>query len=81
MPYVERYFAMVGEVWRTRTLEIARTIVAGLYPKLLVEPRTVAATDAYLASPDIPPGLRRVLVEARDDVVRALAAQARDRST
>jgi aminopeptidase N len=82
VPYVERYFAMLGDVWRTRTLEIARTIVSGLYPKLIVGPETVAATDAYLASSsDVPAGLRRLLVEARDDVVRALAAQARDRSS
>jgi aminopeptidase N len=78
-PYVDRYFAALSEVWRTRTLEIARTIVHGLYPRLFARPETVAATDAYLASPDVPPGLRRLLVEGRDDVIRALAAQARDR--
>jgi aminopeptidase N len=80
-PYVDRYFSALSDIWRTRTLEIARTIVQGLYPRLLVGPETVAATDAYLASPDVPPGLRRLLVEGRDDVVRALAAQARDRAS
>ena len=81
VPYVDRYFAALSDVWRTRTLEIARTIVSGLYPRLFVAPDTVAATDAYLASPDVPPSLRRLLVEGRDDVVRALAAQARDRAS
>jgi aminopeptidase N len=80
VPFVERYFAVLPQVWRTRTLEIARNIVSGLYPKLFVAPDTVAATDAFLAAPDVPPALRRLLIEARDDVVRALAAQARDRA-
>jgi aminopeptidase N len=81
LPYVDRYFAVLSEVWRTRTLEIARTIVEGLYPRLFVALDTVAATDAYLASPDVPPALRRLLIEGRDDVVRALAAQSRDRAS
>ena len=81
LPYVEKYFAALGDVWRTRTLEIARTIVEGLYPRLFVALDTVAATDEYLASPDVPPALRRLLIEGRDDVVRAIAAQSRDRAS
>ena len=77
-PYVDRYFAMVGEVWKRRSSESAQRVVVGLYPTL-VEQSVVAATDAYLAENDVPPSLRRLLLEGRADVVRALAAQARDR--
>ncbi len=78
-PYVDRYFEAVPRVWSTRTLEIARNIVHGLYPRWRANDDTLARTDVLLAT-DLPGGLRRTLVEARDDVVRAIRAQAADRA-
>src|SRR5205085_470137 len=78
-PYAQRYFDVLLEIWETRTTETAQTIVVGLYPASLVEPETVAMTDRFLAADGIPPALRRLVVERRDDVVRALKARARDR--
>ena len=77
-PYVEPYFAAVDEVWRSRTNDTAQTIVVGLYPTLLASPDLVARTDAYLAGGSPPPALRRLVLEGRDGVLRALRAQARD---
>ncbi|MCW2674242.1 MAG: aminopeptidase Metallo peptidase [Frankiales bacterium] len=77
-PYVEPYFAAVGDIWATRTAEMAQNIVIGLYPTLLVSPAVVARTDAYLAGSDVPPALARLLLEGRDGVNRALRARARD---
>jgi aminopeptidase N len=79
-PYAERYFEMLDDIWQHRTLEIARNIVIGLYPRVPASPDIVTRTDAYLAAGDRPAALRRLLLEARDDVVRALGAQARDRA-
>jgi aminopeptidase N len=76
--YVEKYFEVVGDVWRDRTAEMAQQVVIGLYPTLLVSPRVVERTDLYLQDPDVPPSLRRLLLESRDGVVRALRARARD---
>ena len=76
--YVEPYFAAIGQVWATRTAEMAQQVVVGLYPSLLVSPEVVARTDAYLAAGDVQPALARMLLEARDGVVRALRARARD---
>jgi len=78
-PYVDRYFAMVGDVWKRRTNDSAQRVVIGLYPSL-VEESVVEATDAYLAENDVPPSLRRLILEGRADVVRALNAQAKDRA-
>ena len=39
---------------------------------------TVQATDDYFARADPPAALRRLLVEGRDDVLRALRCQDRD---
>jgi len=78
-PYVERYFVGLDEVWASRTNETAQNIVIGLFPGLLAEPSTLDAADAWLAGhPDSVPALRRLVVEARDGVARALRAQARD---
>lgn len=77
-PYAERYFAEIGAIWAERSPEVARTLVTGLYPRLLVEPETVERTDAYLAEAAPPPALRRLLVEARDELSRALRAQGVD---
>jgi aminopeptidase N, Streptomyces lividans type len=76
--YVDPYFAAVGRIWAERTLDTAQTLVEGLYPALLASPETVAKTDAYLESAQPPPALRRLLVEGRAGVTRALAAQQRD---
>ena len=77
-PYVEKYFAAVKGVWESRSHEMAQQIVVGLYPTLQVEQATLDATDAWLASAQPAPALRRLIVENRSGVERALRAQAVD---
>jgi aminopeptidase N len=52
-------------------------VVVGLFPDAIA-PETVAAADAFLADGTVPPALRRLVSEGRDDVLRALRARARD---
>ncbi|HEY5836277.1 aminopeptidase N [Streptomyces sp.] len=79
VPYVEPYLAALERVWASRSIEIAMAIVRGLFPHLQDDPATLAATDAWLASHEAaPPALRRLVLEARDDLARALRAQACD---
>ncbi|WP_347059953.1 aminopeptidase N [Blastococcus sp. HT6-30] len=75
--YVDRYFAEVRPVWDRRPGEIAKNTVQYLFPPV-VEPRTIAAADAWLSDPDQPPALRRLVFEGRDGVARALRARERD---
>ncbi len=77
-PFVEPYFAAIRDVWKHRTAEMAQSIVNGLYPTLLVSPAVVERTDTYLQAENPQPALRRLLLEGRDGVVRALRARARD---
>ena len=79
-PYVERYFADVADVWERRTSERAQPVVMGLFPAWAVDKATVDAADAWLADPDHPPALRRLVSEGRAGIVRALAAREFDRS-
>ncbi|MGW5459760.1 aminopeptidase N [Streptomyces sp. NPDC003996] len=75
-PYAEKYFAAIERVWRERSIQIGMDVVRGLFPTLQDRPETLEATDAWLrAHPDAAPALRRLVLEARDDLARALRAQ------
>jgi aminopeptidase N len=76
-PYTTPYFGAVLDVWERRTSEIAQNVVVGLFPDDL-SPATVAAADEFLARDEVPPALRRLVSEGRDDVRRALRARERD---
>ncbi|MGW1075477.1 aminopeptidase N [Streptomyces sp. NPDC002537] len=78
-PYAERYFASIERVWQERSIEIGMAVVRGLFPLLQGDRRTLDATDAWLSSHGAAaPALRRLVLEARDDLARALRAQACD---
>ncbi|MGQ0629589.1 MAG: aminopeptidase N [Sporichthyaceae bacterium] len=79
-PFAERYFAALPTIWEQRTNEIAQRIVTGLYPAYRISAKVVERTDRYLEESAPPPALRRLLVEARDGVQRALRAQECDRA-
>jgi aminopeptidase N len=78
-PYRGDYFAVVGKVWRDWSSAMAQDFVSGAYLVCPLSPETVQATDDYIARADPPDALRRLLIEGRDDVLRALRCQARDR--
>lgn len=74
----QRFFDDVGRVWADRTPEIGQSVAIGLYPAFVVEYETIAATDEFLANPDLNSGLRRLVSEGRDGVIRAIRAQSKD---
>ncbi|CAK7284541.1 aminopeptidase N [Streptomyces sp. RM1] len=75
-PYAQKYFAAIERVWRERSIQIGMDVVSGLFPALQDRPETLAATDAWLqAHQDAAPALRRLVLEARDDLARALRGQ------
>jgi aminopeptidase N len=78
MPYVERYFESIAEIYDLRTAEMAQQIIEGLYPIAVGGQSTVDATDTYLREQQPGPALRRMLLEGRDSLARALRAQQRE---
>jgi aminopeptidase N len=74
-PLVEPYFAALDRTWTERTIENAERVVSLGFPALLVEPETLARTDAWLESGQHAPALRRLVLEARDDLTRAMRAR------
>jgi aminopeptidase N len=78
-PYAEKYFATIERVWQERSIQIAMNIVSGLFPSLQDSQGTLDAADAWLAAhEDAAPALRRLVLEGRDDLARALRGQACD---
>jgi aminopeptidase N len=77
-PYRARYFESIERLWAERTNEVAINIVTTTYPFVLIEQETIDETDAYLRTGNAVPAIRRLLVEGRDGVERALRARAVD---
>lgn len=78
-PYAEKYFQAVPGIVAERTHALAQQIVVGLYPAQLTTQATIDRTDAFLASlPEESAALRRMMLENRDGVARALRARAAD---
>ncbi|MFD0271764.1 aminopeptidase N [Streptomyces sp. NPDC127106] len=78
-PYTDRYFEVIERIWAERSIQIGMHVVRGLFPALQDSRATLDATDAWLAAhEDAAPALRRLVLEGRDDLARALRAQACD---
>ncbi|MET8623027.1 aminopeptidase N [Kitasatospora sp. NPDC004669] len=79
--YAAPYFKLLEKVWAERTIEIAMRIVGGFFPTAQTDEQTLAEADAWLSGrPQAAPALRRLVLERRDDLARALRAQACDRA-
>src|SRR5215813_14547863 len=77
-PYQRRYFEVVGGIWRDWGSDMAQWFVANAYP--VADSRAVVeATDDLIARTSPPAALRRLLIEGRDGLERALRCQERDR--
>ena len=74
-PFRDRYFGAISGVWQRRSSEVAQTVVVGLYPSWDVSQAGLDAADAFLAGADVPPPLRRLVLEGRAGVERALRAR------
>ncbi|MFJ4207701.1 aminopeptidase N [Paenarthrobacter sp. NPDC089675] len=84
-PYIEPYFESLEKVWEDRSIEIAGRIVRGLFPAAQDLPEGTAPldhpvlvrTDRWLNEhAEAPRALRRIVVEQRSHLFRALSAQA-----
>ncbi|OFJ52103.1 aminopeptidase N [Mycolicibacterium grossiae] len=79
-PFGEKYFASISGVWQRRSSEVAQTVVIGLYPSWDISQAGLDAADRFLADGDVPPALRRLVIEGRAGVERALRARRFDAS-
>ncbi len=78
IPYAERYFDVVADIWRNWSSDMAQYFALNAYPSWNITAETIDATDDYIERTDPPAALRRLLTEGRDDVARALRCRRRD---
>ena len=78
VPYIDKYFAVLPDVWKNRTNEIAQSITMGLFPSLLASPEILEKADAFLKT-DTDAGSTRLVRELRDNIARSLKCQAADK--
>jgi aminopeptidase N len=76
-PFTAKYFDAISGLWERRSSEVAQTVVIGLYPSSNVSQAGLEAADRFLAG-EVPPALRRLVIEGRAGVERALRARAFD---
>lgn len=76
-PFSAKYFDAILGVWERRSSEVAQTVVIGLYPSSDVSQEGLDAADRFLAG-EVPPALRRLVIEGRAGVERALRARGFD---
>ena len=74
-PFGARYFAAIPGIWERRSSEVAQTVVVGLYPSWDISADGIAAADAFLADPELPAALRRLVLEGRAGIERSLRAR------
>ena len=79
-PFRDKYFSAISGVWQRRSSEVAQTVVVGLYPSWDISQEGLDAADRFLADPDVPPPLRRLVLEGRAGVERSLRARGFDAS-
>jgi aminopeptidase N len=57
---------------------MAHQLIAGLYPYWSTDPSTITRTEAYLDEEQPGAALRRMLLEGRDALARAMRSRERD---
>jgi aminopeptidase N len=77
-PFAGQYYEALAGFWADGASDMAQFFAEVAYPDTIVSQEGIDATDVYLESARPVPALRRLLLERRDDVVRALRCRERD---
>jgi aminopeptidase N len=78
LPYVEKYLAAAETMWEEKGTQRASTALEYIFPKQLASQELLDRVDQWLETSPANPAAKRYVREGRDDVARALRAQARD---
>lgn len=74
--FIDKYFSSVTQLWNARTHEIGQSLVTGLFPSSNITQEVVDKSDKFLAeNEELATGARRIIIEQRDALARALRAQ------
>ncbi|MET7638938.1 aminopeptidase N [Streptomyces sp. NPDC005438] len=71
-PYVDRYFEAAAQLAESRGAALGGAAGRYAFPRFAVEPATLKRGQRFLETRELPPSLRRRLVDQLDDLARAL---------
>jgi len=80
-PYADRYLEVVDAIgaqrgrWATASTTIRQHVLGLLFPRPLADRAFIAKLDAFLGERDLPDSVKRLVLERRDDALRALHNQ------
>ncbi len=77
-PYRDPFFDVLLDIWANWSSDMAKRFVAIGYTICPTDQDSIHVTDRYISRNSPPAALRRLLVEGRDDVARALRCRERD---
>jgi len=79
-PYIDKYFEVLPGFWAQREPEVTRTFAAGMFPRANVSQAVIDKATTYIQTEAPPYALKRILLEAVDDMQRVIRARAKDAS-
>ena len=80
-PYADRYLDVVDAIgsqkgrWATASTTIRQHVLGLLFPRPLADREFLAKLDAFLSDRELPDSVKRLVLERRDDALRALHNQ------
>jgi aminopeptidase N len=77
-PYVDKYLTAADTMWEDKGTQRASTALEHIFPKHLASQALLDRLDQWLEESPANPAAKRYVRENRDDIARALRAQARD---
>ncbi len=77
-PYLDKYLEAADDIWERLGTQKASVALEYAFPIPLGSPEMLEKVDAWLDSSPANPAAKRYVREGRDDVARALRAQAKD---
>ena len=73
--YADAYFETLPKLWAERPEQMRALLAGRMFPQTAASERLIEQLDAFLAAEPRDSALRRVLIEARDGVVRTLKSR------
>ena len=75
-PYLEKYLEAADTIWEAKGTQVATTVLEFMFPRALTSQETLDRVESWLETSPANPAAKRYVAEGRDDIVRALRAQA-----
>jgi aminopeptidase N len=73
--YPRRFFDVLPALWEDRGEQFRLTLGDALFPYYAASPELLDMADAFLATDDLEPSLRRLILERRDMAAKSLQAR------